>query len=492
MTHYDDEQMYDAMIDLAAGRLDGAEAEALQRRIQDDPALAHEYAGVAVLVRDLEAMGDDLVSRLEPIDVVDQVLSRVATLAPDESKVVPFAAPERRKPGFLAWAAAAAAAAAVIAAAWFGLRHTEQAPLRDIAQDRPADTFEPVDWRAVPLDNGTVELPPGTQPGDAEPDVDPADAAEPPTVLAMKDLSASDIIAQRQAAARDEEARNVLARWAALSPENARSILSNSEASTDAIVGAALSLGGADAVPHLEDALTQNPRDPFLNLELAKATGETPNPALDDENALGWYIYARDMLSSDPPNLAEALKALETAKNYTKAHAYTLEAAQYHEEALVASGMPEDSARLVTAFTSGPAEYEEMVALGNDLLNYAQYFQELGDNEAALLITESVQRFGQQLDVGALFSHERFAGLELQTTALNILETMYGSDRTDTLVQNMEAVTAGFNNLVSFIGNLNEFLGQSLPGDVWRYVADIIMQQGDLQIFNNLPPTPPQ
>src|SRR5690606_13697617 len=146
-------------------------------------------------------------------------------------------------------------------------------------------------------------------------------------------------------------------------------------------------------------------------------------------------------------------KALETAKNYTKAHAYTLEAAQYHEEALVASGMPEDSARLVTAFTSGPAEYEEMVALGNDLLNYAQYVQELGDNEAALLITESVQRFGQQLDVGALFSHERFAGLELQTTALNILETKYGSDRTDTLVQNMEAVTAGFNNLVSFIGN---------------------------------------
>lgn len=496
MTYHDDEQMYDAMIDLAAGRLDRAEAKVLERRIDAEPALAQEYAGVAVLVRDLESYGDAMVASLPEIDVVDAVTSRVAAMEPGDMKMVPFATVEKPRPRMGAWAAAAAIAAALIAAVWLGMRESDQPPPQDLARpltshdDSPLQEVESPHIARVDTVEAGAPATPGGEP--AAPQMPPtAPDADELSMLAKHDITADAIIEQRQAAARnDEEARNVLARWAALSPENARSVLADTDVSTDAIVGAALSLGGADAAPYLQDAVARNPEDPYLNLELAKATGDPTKPELDEENALGWYVYARQMLSSDPPNLSEALKALETAKSYTKAHAYTLEAAQYHEQALIASGMSEDAARLAAAFTSGPSEYNEMVALGNDLLSYAQYFQELGDSDAALIITESVQRFGEQLDVGALFSHERFAGLELQDTALNFLETMYGGERTESLVQNMEAVAAGFNRLVSFIGNFNSFLTQSLPNDLWRFVADIILQQGDLQIFNNLPQTP--
>ena len=54
----------------------------------------------------------------------------------------------------------------------------------------------------------------------------------------------------------------------------------------------------------------------------------------------------------------------------------------------------------------------------------------------------------------------------------------------------MDAVAAGFNSLVAFMGNINELLSRSLPEDIWQIVADIILRQGDLQIFNNLPVIP--
>ena len=495
MTYQDDEHILDAMLELAAGRLEGPEAEALRRRMQTDTALAEEFSGLEPLVRGLESYGDTLVFALPSIDIADSVMARVAALGPDDARIVPFETHARPRRRLAAWAVAAAVAAASIAALWLGLADTRPSPMKDVSQNIPAptgDSFEGV----APLELGTdttiaVATPP--KPGTEEPASEPAlpgTAEDHPTALAKQEISVDDVIKQRQSAARSDEAREVLARWAALSPDRARAVLTEPDASTDAIVGAALVLGGAESAPYLQRAAAEKPEDAYLNLELAKATGTAPKPELDDENALGWYVYARQLLSDDPPNLPEALKALEIAQGYTKAHAYTIEAAKYQEQALIASGMPADSAHLLTAFTAGSSEYDDMVALGNDLLSYAQYFQDLGDSGAAQSITESVQRFGEQLNAGALFSHERFAGLELQDAALHVLETMYSGAQMDSLAQGMESVAAGFNGLVAFMGNLNQLLGQVLPNDMWSIIADIILQQGDLQIFNNLPPIP--
>lgn len=483
--YQNDEHMYDAMLDLAAGRLRDPEAVALRRHIEADATLAEEYSGLAVLVLDLESYGESLTADLPEIDVYDSVLSRVRSLGSEESRIVPIVQHTRPWRRIAPWAVAAAVAAGVIAAVWIGLMDAEPSISNDVAGNS-GSTDDPFKDTAPPEpsdDESRVAIaPPTYRPGESGPEVQVPDSTGQRTALAK-----DDVIEKRRSAAKDDEAREVLARWAALSPENVRDILADPDASDDAIVGAALALGGSEAVPYLQQAVERNPDDAYLNLELAQAAGTAPNPELDADNALGWYVYARHLLSSDPPNLPEALRALETAEGYSKAHAYALESAQYHEDALIASGVPEDSAHLLTAFTTGPSEREDMLALGNDLLAYAEYFQELGDSGAAQTIVEAVQRFGEQLNNGALFSHERFAGLELQDAALQALETMYAGSNISSLVRDMEAVAAGFDGLVAFIGNLNELLSRALPDNLWEFIADIILQQGDLQIFNNLP-----
>ncbi len=488
---HDLDEMYDAMLDLAAGRLDAVDAEDLQRRIDADPALGEDYAGIVVLSRELHAYGDSLVSELPTIDITDAVLARVKVSAPDEHRIVPFVKPAGRRGR--SWWVAAAAAAAIAAAVW-GMLEVQKNPavpqVASVPNDaRPDSGLEPV----VPPILIQTETPqslaselPDPEPEQAEPAAPDAEAP----VLAENSMSPAEIVKQRQNAAHDDEAREVLARWAALSPEKARAVMGNGEASQEAIVGAALALGGEEAVPILQQAAAGNPEDPFLNIELARATGTAPKPDLDEENGLGWYVYARQLLSSDPPNLSEALKALEAAEGYAKVNSYALEAASYHEQALIASGVPPESAHLLTAFTTGPSEYDEMTSLGMDLLEYGQYFLALGESEASQAIIEAVQRFGQQLDNGALFSHERYAALEIQDAALQVLETIYQGTQLDALARNMDAVAAGFNSLVAFMGNINELLSRSLPEDIWQIVADIILRQGDLQIFNNLPVIP--
>jgi tetratricopeptide (TPR) repeat protein len=475
MTYHDPEHIRMALFDLAAGDLTPAEAAAVRRAIAEDPGLEAEYDELVVLAKHLHAYGDRLVAELPKVDVAEAVAARIAAGTSEENGPIPFRAPRKGARPFW-WLTAAAAAAVALMALWFAMPEpapppgVTQGPVEEhgleLAQDLPAPAKAP-----------EREQPPGMPEA-------PFDVAEAPAIDPAAP-SVDAILEHRRAAVESEESRMVLARWAALSPDKARAVLTDPAAPDRAVVGAALALSNEEAVPFLAGAVDRNPDDPFLNLQLAKAGGAAYSPEDDPDNALAWYLYARHLLRAEPPDVDGALEALAKAGPYERAHAYALETALYHEQALIASGLPPDSARFLTAFTTGTDEYDALLELGLDLLDYGQYFQELGEVSTAEVIIEAVQRFGEQLDQGAFFSHERLAGLEIQDAALQVL-AMYDGERMQSLTRDMGAVAAGFTGLVAFINNMNGFFSDTLAPDMWRTVADIILNQGDLQLFNSL------
>ena len=82
--------------------------------------------------------------------------------------------------------------------------------------------------------------------------------------------------------------------------------------------------------------------------------------------------------------------------------------------ALIAKGIRQDAARMLTALTMGTQEQVSLAAFGQALLSYGLENEELEEYEMARRYYESALRLGRQLDQGAVVANERLAGLDMQ------------------------------------------------------------------------------
>ncbi|MGX9675524.1 hypothetical protein [Mycobacterium sp. HM-7] len=111
------------LADLQAGLLDDATAARLRRRIRDDPAVAHRYAELEQVRRDLHSLADDPAESDIPADVTARIGSALRDAGPARHTVVPGRSAghgaRRSRPAVVAGAAAGLIAVGIGAAVVF-------------------------------------------------------------------------------------------------------------------------------------------------------------------------------------------------------------------------------------------------------------------------------------------------------------------------------------------------------------------------------------
>jgi len=503
---------------LLEGALDAEAESALLRHIEACPACRAEQAWLAAVGADLEAIGDAMVKEAPPIDVVDEVMAEVARLkagaATSSPKVVPFETPARRLRPW-AWVGAAAAAAAAVLVFWAaGFRITKttdtvpgptvvQAPgPQDEQRERTvAQVAQPAPERATAHEGDS------TQPGSV--DSDDLDRHRwgrtvpiETETTALAALTVDDVLAARRDAITDPGARGQLAQWASLTVEKARALAASDDAPLGAKVGAAQALPPEEAEPVLLAALAASPSDPYVRYKLAGAYAAHEDPessakAVEQltilgeaapDNALLQYQLAVELFGQG--DVVGAMAALGQARELETATAYTGAASRRRVEALVASGMDPELAGILTALTAGAEQYTDLVALGQQLLGYGREQEELGDPELAQDIYESVYEMGTQVAAGASYSAEELAGLDLQQDAIEVLsgffEFLQLPDSLGILTAQTNQLVSAFEAVGQFFEELDAYFAQQIERSFIGRIADAILNEGDLNLFDVL------
>ena len=453
---------------------------------------------------DLEAIGDRIVADIPEIDIVEAVLAEVSKQpAPN---VISFDSAPRARSYGLKWFGAAAAAAAVVAMVWFSTLARDSVPPREVAQ-APAPSIEDVP-PAVAIEPVAPTGPEGSN--EAQVIVEPVQLpvltrVEPPGLVEPNDEDLSALTRQAVLAGfieslRNNDAIDRLMDWAQLEEEQAKAIAENEEASAEALIGAAPSLSEADAEAALLTAVARDPESPLPRFRLVRLfsvdparSGDAHHQALelsqvDPENGLSPLLQITDFLNQDPPDIGAALEAIERAKTFDTASAYGLEAALAREQALIESGTDPEVARLLSAFTAGRWEAEELASLSNDLLAFGQSYAEAGDLDTASAIFNSILELGQQVDEGANLTQEQLAGLDIQRAAI---EALRGIGREADVYEAAAELTDSSQALVSYLEALTVELTDLLTGpvsleDLMR-ITGLILSSGDLDLLDYLP-----
>lgn len=309
---------------------------------------------------------------------------------------------------------------------------------------------------------------------------------------ALKSLTPDTLVATWRRIGTDASAWTQIRQWATLSKEQAHDIFASKQHMPEAVVGASTALLPEEREVALLTAIGHMPGDPAVRFALAKdyygkpqevtAATETLNSlqSLDKDNALPLYLEAR--LRLDSGDVSGALALLERAREMEQASAYALRTAQFREQALVASGMSEETARLLTAMTAGMDEYDFLCQLGHDLLQYGRYLADNGDTSSAEAIYQSVRRLGQQLNNGADFLPEQMAALDVERQAVVMMQDLY------TALGSAEGVEALANQALDLIGRIEgiegfargieEFLAATTDVNTWLQWAEALLGDG--------------
>ncbi len=498
------------LIALLSEELEGEARAALQAHLEGCPGCRDEYRALAVLAEDLEAIGQARTAGLPEVDLVDAVLSAVrheASRPPaDTPRVVPFERPARRADRRrLSWSYAAAgmAAAAVLVLYIAGYRITRPAeqPQPTTQVERPASTHTSPDQgtqQARIQETQTAltalqELIPPPARGDAEPTE---------TMDAVAALTIDDVLTARREALTDPESREQIAQWASLTADKARAIINDAQASDEAKAAAAEALPPDERTSALAAAANSAPANSYLRYRLATAYAKSTDPerrrqavaeldtavSLDPQNALFQYELAAQLFQNG--DMAGALAALDAARQLEGASAYSSDAALNQQQALMASGLPEDMAGILAAFTAGSRQYAELVALGEQLLQYGQEQEALGQVDIAQQIYEAVNQFGSQVTDNATYSGEALAGLDIQNSAIEILSGLVSFLQQP---QNLAFITESTTQLAQaltsvgeFFQNLDGLFQQPMDSDLITWLTDSLLQNGDLGIFEDL------
>ena len=500
---------------LLEGALAAEGESALLRHIEDCPACLAEQAWLAAVGADIEAIGDAMITEAPQVDVVDGVMAEVARLkagaATPLPKVVPFEAPAPRLRPWV-WAGAAAVAAAAVLVFWAAgfriTKTTDTVPGPTVVQ-APGPQDEPREHTVAqsPPERTTEEQTESTKPGSVDSDdlnrhrwVRTLPIETETTALAA--LTVDDVLAARRDAITDPGARGQLAQWASLTVEKARELAASDDTPLGAKLGAAQVLPPEEAEPILLAALAASPTDPYVRYKLAGtyAAGEEPESSAKaveqltllseqaPDNALVQYQLAVELFGQG--DVAGAMLALEQARELETATAYTAAASQQRVKALVASGMDPELAGILTALTAGAEQYTDLVALGQHLLEHGRDHEELGEAELAQDIYESVYNMGTQIAADASYSAEELAGLDLQQDAIEMLSGLFAFLQ---LPENIELLTAQTNQLViafeavgEFFEELDAYFAQRIEHGFIARIADVILNEGDLNLFDVL------
>lgn len=500
----DMERLHEELVALLEGQLDPTEADRLQARIAASDESRREYAWLKSAYADLDAMGSAFASRVPEIDLTDAVLRAVTRTGQ------PAVAKPMRKPASPArmWIGLAAAAALALAgyAVFRGIRDADRTanPPRQVAEGghpsaRPEDPRADADRLRVARQRRDFMK-------EWEHTKDASGAAvEPPdmTQTAPPELAnptLDDIVAARREGMSADSGMNRLMQWASLKRDKALELSLSPNATPQVLVGAAESLTGGEAAQILLAVVGQAPGNAHAQFELAKAYSETPEVEpeeaaqvptlhnLDPGNALSYYMEAR--LRLEQGDIEGALEALRIARTLPEASAYALESALSKAEALIASGMPNDEARLVSALTAGIDQYNFLCDLGKNLIEYGQDFMAEQDYQTAREIFEAVQALGQQVEATSQFSQEQLAGLDVQAAAIDALEALYTAIESPEgiaqLTTQTQDIVANIEKLGAFFTTLDKLFASEGGTDFFNTISELILQNGDLTIFDYL------
>lgn len=484
---------YDRLADIADGWT------AADPEMDDAGALAWMRA----LMGDMDRLAATARAQAPSCDLVDQVLRTVSEGETAEpAKVAAF--PARRRAGVwgrVAWYAAAAAAVALMLGGLYQM--TRQ---RDGSEDLerqlagaeggaesgspdPEGTWGPgesVD-RTLASARETV-LVEGAQTGALE-EVDPPDVSA---------ITLADVIATRRAGSADPDEMARFGRWASLSREDALAIVQSPEADVRAVLGAVASVPPSEQESYLLMAVGALPESAPARFMLAQnqvAYAADPGEAyaqldtlagLDQQNALPYYLQAKILL--DANDVEGALGLLDEARGLPTATAYSLDEALFREQALIASGMDEEAARVLAAFTAGDAQHEFLCALSEDLLHYGRFFAEEGDYATAERIYQSVQRFGEQLNQGATLVADRLAGLDVERAAIEGLTELYAvlgsTEGIEALTTQALDLFAGMDGIGAFVQAVEGFVTTTSDPDLWSRLAARVLEGGETALLD--------
>lgn len=494
------EMDFSVLADYIDDALDPEEAQEIRRRLETMEEAQADCEWAKVFMADCRDLQVEHAARAAGFDCVEQVLGVIegSSNGTTQEGFSWRRAVERGRR--VAWVILAAAAAVVLS---FGaVRYFMRAPDPDAAipvarDERPSsmtvaqetevkrsDTrYEvlrrrsPAPWRVSSVESPVFEA------------VAPSDSEA---------LTPESIVDTWRSAGTDASAWTKIRQWATITAEQARAIIVSKQQMPEAVVGASAALAPAESEAALLTAVGHMPADPAVRFALAKAYYAQPSAggaaqatlgdlqSLDAGNALPYYLEAKLLLDSG--DVEGALNLLAQARNLHRASAYALRSAQFQEQALRATGMAADSARLLTAMTAGVDQYDFLCQLGEDLLQYGNYFEESGETQVAEELYQSVQRLGQQLNSGAEFLPEQIAGLDVERQAVTSLENLYTALGA---TEGIEALTTQALDLIGRIENIEEF-ARVLEGffsvttdpATWVGWAGALLEAGTAPLFN--------
>jgi tetratricopeptide (TPR) repeat protein len=496
---------FDVLLDWRDGTLPLPDSERLRRLAEtnDEVRAANEW--LLPTANALETLGDRIAAKSRNIDIVGGVMATIER-ADMPTTPVTLDAERLRRRTRMRWASGLASAAMVTLAigwVWFEAGPTDMVTPPSIREfdSPPSEEFEK---RQNERNEKRDQMGPRNRPRLLNPSpVNPAPNSLSPTSAPSLDaLSRNDIVDVRKKAAQTGDWSEFF-QLATLKREEVLEIIEREGLNSPALVGLANSLLPGEEEHQLLQVVGAMPDSPYVHIALletvvAQPPGEaqTEQPLaivnrlsdLDPKNALPYYLEAKMHLDNGQPELAIA--ALLEAQALDYANPYSLEAAAYREEALIASGMNPEAAEMLAAFNAGVDEYDALMRLATDLLDYGNYFNELGDPDTTRVIYESVQSLGQQIEASAVLSQEQLVGLDIQSAAIDVLGQFYQAHG---LVEELNILTEQSIQIIEDLEGLNVFFGQlnTMLVDItnpvfWNNVARVFTEEGDLVILNYL------
>ncbi len=508
-------EIEDALERLFDGALDDEGRVALERAAETRGDLREEIAWFESIAPDLEAMGDAIVSGAPEIDVRANVMAAIREgVDLPAAEVVPFPPAPKGRGASARWGLTGLAAAAAL---------TVMSGLGYILSQSATNSGStpPTEMAATPaMDDEFVDVSPAGDPGleptpsdvpisvnaIEETDPEPIGTVAEPRETRLAALDRETVLQAFRDGRPGDEALKRLVDWAMLRLDEAEALAADPDAAPEAIAAASGALDPEEAARNLRTVVGHKPNDFYVRLQLARALDRGADAGLenagaeqaeqlaalktmDTENALYDYMDAVRRLEMNPPDLKGALDVLAQAEQMSTASAHSLEAAQARQMALDALGADPDTAHLLSAFTAGSFEYEQLLDLATRLLSAGESYEQAGDTDTAAALYEAALTMGQQLDAGADLTQEQLAAFDIQQSALEYLAPLADLlGQASQLEQITTDLVGGILNLRSYIEEVNTQIFANLDDAVMGMVADVIFQNGDLNLFEALRP----
>ena len=200
------------------------------------------------------------------------------------------------------------------------------------------------------------------------------------------------------------------------------------------------------------------------------------------------YLQAQSALRAANPDVDAAIAALKSGNAQTIIDPYTVANAVAQESALVAAGTDPEVARLLTAFSMGQNAYDDLTGIATSLLDAGS---QLATDQSLTALLDAVLQFGNQVEANSEYVREQQAGLDIQQAALDQLAPIVTNAGDPETIRDVSEAAShlldALNGLSNYMNNLQQSLGgaQANPPtpDFWQELADIIYQQGDLDLL---------